>query len=194
MATDEEIKTLRGKIASVLATPHTFKIRFEVANVSITRFMYHAIASSIADGTINVVEGDGEAYYHDTDTLMVGSLNPPSVRIVHEATHAIIDATLKGKWVRRGVHELAAYLAESIWAVSTGTWPGLDIAPLDRPMRALAQEVVAYNANPKNVRLYQVSPENTRDLQLIMENSKARMVTGNVEKMDGIGGRPWAKK
>jgi hypothetical protein len=194
MATDAEIKKLRGDIASVLATPHTLKIRFEVANVSITRFMYHTIASSIADGTINVVEGDGEAYYHDTDTLMVGSLKPPAVRLVHEATHAIIDATLKGRFVRRGIHELAAYLAESIWAISTGIRPSLDIPTLDRPMRALAEEVVAHNANPKNVRLYQVSMASTRDLQAIMENSEARMVTGNVEKMDGIGSRPWAKK
>jgi hypothetical protein len=193
MATDAEIKELRAQIARVLATPHTLKIRFRVDNVCITRFMYHAIASSVLDGTINVVVGDGEAYYHETDTLMAGSLNPPPVRIVHEATHAIIDATLKGKAVRRGVHELAAYLAESIWAISTGIRPSLDIPRLDKPMRALAQEVMAYNANPKNVNIYQVSPADTRDLQLIMENSSARMVTGNVETMDGIGSRPWRK-
>ena len=158
-------------------------------NVSIRRFMYHTIGASIVNDDINVVVGNGEAYYHDTDTLMVGSLNPPPVRIVHEATHAIIDSTLAGKTVRRGIHELAAYLAESMWAISTGIRPSLDIPRLDKPMRALAQEVMAYNANPKNVNLYQVSLAATRDLQLIMENSSAGMVTDNVEKMDGISNR-----
>jgi hypothetical protein len=184
---DPEITELREHVARILCTQHTLKIAFRLDNLCITRFMYHSIARAILDDDIHLELGSGNAYDHETDVMELESTTPKPAAVVHEAMHAIIDAMHKGDTVRKGTHEAAAYLAEAIWALSSGNELYVDVEPLNQPIRRLAKKVLAHNENPRNG-MYVVDPQESMNLQLIMKYAKGmNMQIDRKFVMDGIG-------
>ncbi len=185
MASESEIRALRLRTQAILRSQVCQKIRFKLANVQIQTFMYGYIGSAIADDRVHLRVGNGHNYNPASNTITFDSEEPDAATIVHEATHAVIDATHVGKTITTGVHETSAYLAETMYTLLTGKDPFLDVPHLTHPVAQLARSVIAFNKKSNGV--YQCSLSETRGIIAILEHSNLRMDTAHTERMDGIG-------
>src|SRR6478735_6077685 len=115
-------RRLMQKVDRTLKSKECFAIRFRLDNIGIQTYMYMYIVQAIRENRIHLEIGDGDHYDDTTNphTLTLGSADVPARTIVHEATHAVIDATHKGQKLSRGSNEVAAFLAESIYGLYTG--------------------------------------------------------------------------
>jgi hypothetical protein len=114
MASDAEIIRLRARAATILSSSTCQKIRFKLDNIAIQTFMYSYVAGLIRDDHVHINIGSGNGYEYESNTITYESVDVSPKAIVHEATHAVIDATNPDKYVTKGTHEAAAYLAESV--------------------------------------------------------------------------------
>jgi hypothetical protein len=119
---EREKQQLREKAANVLRSATCTSIRFRLDNVRIERSMYPYIAGAILENRVHIEEGGGDGYDHTTNTIFFQSTGVQPATIVHEATHAVIDATMKGQNITKGTGEAVAYLAEAQHSVP-GTFP-----------------------------------------------------------------------
>src|SRR4051812_34436564 len=117
-----QTQKLRSKIKKTLCTPVCNMIRFELDNVSIRYLHYNYVAGLIERDKIHINVSDGHSYDHDTDIITFDGENVAPNVIVHEATHAVIDAVNPGLTITKATGELCAYLAETIYAhLTTGS-------------------------------------------------------------------------
>jgi hypothetical protein len=140
-----------------------------VLNIYIGRFMYNYIAGMIENGSVNISEGDTLRYDIDSNTLTI-SAGATEAEIVHESTHILINATHKGKIIRRGDHETAVYLAAALWALYSKNEIAVDVPLMDVQVRRLAKAVVAFNsANPSGA--FYCDPADCQYIQALMQSS-----------------------
>src|SRR5262245_58906317 len=117
MASQEDIARMRARVGRLLKSQACLEIRFKISTICIQRFMYTYIGQGVIDDLIHIDLDNNPVYDPDTRTLGVESDAKDST-IVHEATHAIINATNPGQVFTKGVHEAAGYLAEAVWAIN----------------------------------------------------------------------------
>jgi hypothetical protein len=180
MASKEELQRLRVRMSHVLASPKCAYIRFVLGPIQIQSFMFNYIAQAILDDAVHLIIGDpdrGQSYDHRNDTIYYDDLGPNDDAIVHESTHAIIDATNPGLGVSVAIGEAAAYLAEAIFAINDDNRFGTILDPhLATVCHMIAVEAVAYNdKNPGGV--YQVSPQQILWMQSKMDSTRQSMDT-----------------
>lgn len=169
MACKSDYPQIRSRIRQVLATNACSQIRFRLANIFIGRFMFNYVAGMVANGSVNIAEGDTPRYDIDSNTLMVSAGATPA-EIVHESTHILINATHQGKTIRRGDHETAAYLAAALWALYSDEEIAVDVPHMDVHVRRLAKKVKAFNdANRSGC--YVCDPADYLYIQTLMQNS-----------------------
>jgi hypothetical protein len=141
---------LLQQVGRILKSNECLAIRFKLENISIHTFTYMYIAQVMLEGRlIRVVVGSGNGYDNKTTprTLTFASADPPPRDIVHEATHAVIDATHKGKTIQKGANEAAAFLAEAVYGLSTGESMGPAYPHyFARACRQLAEQVRDFNS------------------------------------------------
>jgi len=129
---------LRKRVVNVLRSQACMQIQFNVAGSTVMGYGYGHVADVIEQGGIKIKIGNTGAftasYDHQgsTPTFVFGDpamVSSPEGRatIVHEATHAVIDAVRKGRTMAFGDNEVAAYLAEALYRINTG-------APLTGPL------------------------------------------------------------
>jgi len=114
--------------------------------------MYAYIGDAIVDRRIPVELGGGNGYDPDSDPPAIHweLLKVPPKAIVHEATHAVINATHVGSAITKATHEAAAYLAESMFELLSGRDPQTDVALLTGPATRLAQSAIDFNESNPN--------------------------------------------
>src|SRR2546423_8403338 len=121
MASEEaETSRLRSRAENVLSSPACRAVRFRLDNVAIQTFMYSTIANAIREDRVHMRIGRSRHYDHLTNTIWLDTADVPPYVIVHEATHAVLDATHVGQNITVGTHEAAAYLAETVYALNAG--------------------------------------------------------------------------
>jgi hypothetical protein len=177
---------LRARAQGVLTSQICNQIRFKLDNVRIQSFMFGYIGTAIGMGRIKFRVGGGNGYDHKSNTMFLMSEDVPSNEIVHEATHAIIDATNPGLTITKGTGEAAAYLAETVYSiVAFGEPRSLDVRFLTRPVAQLARELIAFNSNPK---VSFVCPDfEVSGIKAILRNSRLVGDINRLDRMDGIG-------
>jgi hypothetical protein len=185
MFNEKELSGLRSRAASILKSQPCSDIRFKLNNITIQKYMYMYIADAILDGHVHVAEGGGDGYDHESNTIVFQSANIEPAVIVHEATHAVIDATNPGVKVTKGTHEAAAYIAETLFRMSTGAPLDLEVPHLIRQVLPLAQQIKAWNA--RNIWLFPCPQRSVDNIIAVIEHSPLRTDTTRELLMDGIG-------
>ena len=134
MASAAEINKLRARARNILCSSHcNYSIRFKLENIRIQALQFGYIGDLISRGKINIRIGSGNGYDHRSNTLIFYDVDVEAHVIVHEATHAAIDATHQGVTITKGHGEAAAYLAEMIYSiVTTGGAVDLNVQHLTR--------------------------------------------------------------
>jgi hypothetical protein len=180
------VNQLRSRVLSVLRTKECLQIRFRIGDVHIERFMYLYLAGAITDNHVQLTVGDGHNYDDTTNTITYDSDSPDRPTIVHEATHAVIDGTHKGKIITKGNHEAAAYLAEALFSLYSGDDDNVNysVPHLAPPLFDLARRVQAFNEqNPSG--LFRCP---TGDLMELVAIMSAAPYAGNMSSARTMGG------
>jgi hypothetical protein len=191
-AIDDE--KLRWRMSRILHSKECRAIRFKLDNVTIQTYMYAYIGDAITDRLVQInTATSGHAYDHLSNTIFVDSHSVAPAVIVHEATHAVIDATHQGKSISVGTHEASAYLAETLYSMACGDDDAsVDVPHLDRPLMLLARQVNAFNASHPSGSF--VCPDSdVMYIKAIIKSSGLRSNVDRVDTMNGIGqnGRGW---
>lgn len=194
MANEAEISRLRAKAKTLLTSSVCKQIRFKLDNVAIQYLMYGYVAGLIAEDHVHIKVESGDGYDHVFNTMTFSSADPHAATIVHEATHAVIDATNAGKDVTKGTHETAAYLAETIFSLLSGDSPDLGVPYLTPPLVELAGKVMAFNKSGKSG-LFVCPLTDTEYVKKILASSRLAGAVDRVDRMDGVpyqsGGLLW---
>jgi hypothetical protein len=152
MASAAEVNKLRGRVANIVCSVHcNYHIRFQLANIRIQTLQFAYVGGLVKRGKVNVRIGSGNGYDHTSNTITFDDVDVGDHAIVHEAAHAVIDATHPGVTITKGTGEAAAYLSEMIYSlVTTGEAVDLDVPRLTRPVWLLARSVLAHNRANKD--------------------------------------------
>ena len=162
MAPPAEI--LKARVINVLRSPACLDIQFTIAGSTIMGYGYGYVADMIKQDGIRIRIGNTGAFtasydhHGSTPTFVFGDpsiVSSPDGRatIVHEATHAVIDAVRKGRTIAFGDNEVAAYLAETIYRMNTNS-------PLTGPLAPFLIPVARrIKSCPPDKRVYVVRPE-----------------------------------
>jgi hypothetical protein len=160
---------LKSRVILILRSTACLNIQFTIVGSTVMGYGYASVADMIEHGDIGIQIGDTGSfpvrYTHQPDsspTLTFGSGDPtfassPSGRakIVHEATHAVIDTGRKsGAIAGGGDDEVAAYLAQTIYALNAGDAPN-QTGPLAGPVYQTAHKIKNF-AGPG---IYVVNPD-----------------------------------
>jgi hypothetical protein len=146
-----DLEHIRYRAKSILSSMTCSKIRFRLEIVHIQRHMYAYIGGAIVDRRVPVELGGGNGYDPDSDPPAIHweSVKVAPKAIVHEATHAVINATHVGAFITKATHEAAAYLAESMFELLSGQDPETDVNHLTGPVTRLAQSAISFHeSNP----------------------------------------------
>jgi hypothetical protein len=152
--------------------------------------MYSYITDAIAQGRISAVVGNGSGYddLQNPHAVVLPSADPAPRPIVHEATHAVIDATHKGQKILKGDNEAAAFLAESVYGLLAGEPMGPECPSyFSRAFRGVAEQIRAFNSTHASG-LFPVPPGDAMNLKALIGNLPFMYSDVNkVEIMKGIG-------
>jgi hypothetical protein len=123
---------LVAKVSQVLLSQACQRINFCCGKLNVTGKAYRCVVFALVDSRIDIFECDGVDHTLDPDAEASYIGNPESIIIrphlnphivfnqralVHEATHAIQDDQLSGKWVWRLDDEATAYIAEWLFVI-----------------------------------------------------------------------------
>jgi hypothetical protein len=172
MASPEEL--LRSRVIRILRSRACLSIQFTIVGSTIMGYGYGYVADMIERGGVKITFGNtgiGDAQYdhqpHLTPTLTFDPNNPaiassPSGRaqIVHEATHAVLDAVRKGRTIGFGDDEVAAYLAQTIYSLNAGDTVN-KVGPFNEVLYQLALKIKNFGSG-----VYVVKPDEISGLRM----------------------------
>ncbi len=153
---DEEI--LRAKTISIISAKACRAISFTVARMTVMSYGYSYVSDLLARDSIHIAIGGGESgttasYDGKANTIHFGTRDPnvlgsPSGRqtVVHECTHALIDATCAGRDVKFGDDEAAAYLAQMAYALNAHETYDPQNDPVATPLYETVKKMQDYYA------------------------------------------------
>jgi hypothetical protein len=189
---------LRLKVLSALNSKACGAIAFQAAGISVMGYHYGYLADLVAqycvDIKFGVVDPAASAEYdHTTDTLRFSNRNlgfyaTPSGRaqIIHECTHALIDAAHPGKPVRRSDNEFICWLAQTIYSLLAGDGVRRD-GDFHGSLFAIASDAIR-----KRDGVFMVDPQAVSFVAAILRSAdalrakKAGKTVPDIELMDGI--------
>ncbi len=148
---DEDL--LRAKTISILRTRPCLDIRFSIAGITLMGYGYGYIADMLALDSVHVAIGNTggftATYDNKSNTITFGTRNPADLgtvdgrgTVIHECTHAVIDAVAKGRSVAYGDDEVAAYLAQTVYSLNAGDKIN-KVGPVAGPLYAVASKIRA---------------------------------------------------
>lgn len=152
MASNEEL--LRAKTISILRSRACLDIAFTISGMTLMGYGYGYVADMLAQDAVHVLIGNTNGftarYDGSINTIFYGTRNPADLAtvdgrgtVVHECTHAVIDAIRKGRWVDYGDDEVAAYLAQTVYAMNAGDSFN-KVGPVAGPLYAVAKKIKNY--------------------------------------------------
>ena len=172
---------LRQRTTRILCSTHCNLIRFQLDNVKIESLMYNYVANLIEQNKIRIGMSSGRTYNHISDYITFDSVDVGPEVIVHEATHALIDAVYPGLTITKGTGEACAYLAETMYSWATiRASRDLEIPHLTTPVSRLAQNALAHNRSHKQA--YVCPPAEIDSIKAVMSEW---MEIGRKDTMDG---------
>ncbi len=162
MASDEDI--LRAKAISILRSKACLDIKFSVAGMTVMAYGYGYVADMLAQNVIKVAIGNTGGFTATYDGLnnkmTFGAKDPVNLStadgratVVHECTHAVIDAIRKGKSVAYGDDEVAAYIAQTVYSMNAGDSFN-KVGPVAGPLYNVASKIKNYSGQD----VYMVDP------------------------------------
>jgi hypothetical protein len=145
---------LKSRVILILRSAACLNIQFTIVGSTVKGYGYGCVADMIEQGGIGIQIGDTGGfrvrYTHQPDSspaLTFGSDDPTfassasgRATIVHEATHAVIDAGRKGSAMAGGDDEVAAYLAQAIYSLNAGD-ALIETGPLAGPVHQVARKI-----------------------------------------------------
>ena len=153
---------------SILRSDAINHVQFRIASVSVMPYGYGYIADMLQSGTITVVFNDlgnlvTAAYNKCVITINSNGavdLSGPGGRgtLVHESTHAVMDAIGVGKMIDYGDCEVAAYVAQYVYSMASG-----DVVNVDGPWGAPSARIANSVLNSQG--LYDLPPAEYQDLK-----------------------------
>lgn len=186
MVSETELNSLRLRAQGILKSQACMAIRFKIDNVGIQTFMYAYIADAIYKDQVHIRIGEGRGYDYTSNTITFDSINVDPPIIVHESTHAVIDATHVGKTITVGTHETAAYLAETLYALNSNyNQHIIDDQNIMRSIYKLARKIQNFNSKHQSG-LFSCPPDDILYIKRVLEHSALRMNVNREDKMDGI--------
>lgn len=152
MASPEDV--LRAKAVSILRSKACLDIKFSVAGMTLMAYGYGYVADMLAQDVIKVAIGATgvftAAYDSAHNRITFGTKDPVDLAtadgrgtVVHECTHALIDAIRKGRSVAYGDNEVAAYIAQTVYAMNAGDRFNT-ISPVAGPVFSIASKIRNY--------------------------------------------------
>lgn len=158
---------LRAKTISIIRSRPCLDIAFTIAGMTLMGYGYGYVADMLQDGVIGVAigpTGGFDASYDSSANLITFSspdpakIATPSGRgtVVHECSHAVVDAVAKGKSVAYGDDEVAAYIAQTVYSINAGDSFN-KVGPVAGPLYAIATKIIA-NKTKKDSPVYVVDP------------------------------------
>jgi hypothetical protein len=189
-----DLEHIRYRAQSILRSATCRKIRFKLDTVNIQTYMYAYIGDAIVNRRINVDLG-GRSYDPDANLLRYDSVNEEPKAIVHEATHAAINATHAGMKLTKATHEAAAYLAESMYEMLSGREAATDVSGLTGPVARLARAAIDFNESNKNATFAcpRYDTENIKSI-LMRSGNVGDYTTPKLQPGIGDGARPDSAK
>ncbi|MBR1155223.1 hypothetical protein [Bradyrhizobium sp. JYMT SZCCT0428] len=179
-----DLPSFRSRAKGILTSPACNNIRFKLDNVQIRSFMFGYIGDAIARNRVHIKAEGFNGYDHESDTIFLVSPDVRPHELVHEATHAVIDATNRGLVISKGPGEAAAYLAETVYSIVTqGEANSLDVPHLTPPVASLARRLIEYNKDPR--RTFTCPASDVTLIKAILGSSK---LAGNMARMDTMNG------
>lgn len=187
MATPAEIKSLRQRTVGILRSKPCMDIKFTMDNITIMGYGYGYISQMIEEENVDFSignVGNFTALYNSRNntfgfkTADIGKSGDAGERgtIVHEATHAVIDATGKGRTIKYATDEVAAYLAEMIYALNCRD-PINTTGPVAGPLYLLARKVLGWRGEG----VYVCDPADTRPLKATIIDIYAKLAKARGE-------------
>lgn len=154
---------LRAFVVGTLRAQACKSITFTIVGTTIMAYGYGYVADMIANGTVGVAIGDTGAFDASYDHPQGGS---PAITfgpdfssnaegrcsIVHECTHAVVDAVRVHRSISYGDSEVTAYLAETIYRLNSniatlgGAFVGQAIVDLANRVRSCSGIYVVQDA------------------------------------------------
>ena len=180
----DKLQALGTRVKSILRSATCFSICFRLDNIAIQTHMYSAIAGEVELGGIHL-KIDGRGYDPTSDTLTMDTDDPEPAVVVHEATHAAIDAYHLGLNVTLGTHEAPAYLGETLYWKYGGQRTSIDVMALARPLSLLADKVKFFNDAHRSG-LFTCLQGDVVEIQQILKFSALRMSIDRVYRMNGL--------
>ena len=170
MADAIDLEHLRWHAKSVLQLPVCRKIRFKLDAVNIQTYMLAYIGDAIVNRRVQVALG-GRGYDHESNVIHWDKPEEQPKAIVHEGTHAAINATHVGMKLTKATHEAAAYLAESMFELLSGRDPETDVAGLTPHVARLAHAANDFNDSNKAA-TFVCPPGDTQLIKSILARSR----------------------
>jgi hypothetical protein len=191
MSKASEISQLRARAGRVLKSQACLDIRFRFPfdGILIQRFMYTYVGQAIMDDLVHLDFSNNPGYDPDLKTFFLEGPDVGTATIVHEATHIIINATHVGKVITKGAHEMAGYLAETLWALNSDNEISVDVPVIRTPLRRLALKIQAYNSGNKSGS-FPCPPDDTNHIKALLKNSGLGMEADRKYLQTGIGDGP----
>jgi hypothetical protein len=192
MSSHDPTPALLSRMQRVLSSPAANAVRFQLDNVAIHSYMLGYIATAVGDDRVHVrVDGSrANSYNPEFNTINFIFADPDDATIVHESTHAAIDATNPGLAVTVATGEAVAYVAESVYALNAGFDDHtIDDRGIMRAAYVLARQIRAYNAiNPSGV--YTCPPSDVATLKSALIGSRLAQDFAKSFVQDGLGEGP----
>jgi hypothetical protein len=169
MSAEEDLKK---RVINILRSPACMRIQFTFAGSTVMGYGYGYVADVMEQGGIRIGianTGGFTANYDHRDKTPIFVFSDPAMvsspdgraTIVHEATHAVIDAVRMGRSINYGDNEVAAYIAEFIYRLNTGL-------PLTGPLAPLLYPAVQNIRNFAGPGVYVVHPEEVANARALI--------------------------
>jgi hypothetical protein len=179
MSTSED--GIRRLTAALLRSRSVKAIRFRIDGSTIMAYGYGYLADMIDQKSVQIVFGDTggftASFRHDPGSpaqLVFApdfSWNDDSMgTVVHEATHAVVDAVRVGRPISYGDNEVAAYVAETLFKLNKGL-PVNKVGPISGPLFALVSAIQQYGDRDPP---FNIDQSNDQTLRVAILNVYAR--------------------
>jgi hypothetical protein len=185
MSNASDVQFVRNRYAKGMGASVMNLVRFRLANISIQYMQYAWVGDLVRQGRIHIKVDSGDSYDHVTDTIGIDDPKCWFHVLVHEGTHAVIDACNPGLSITKGNGEACAYVAETVFNIA---WrkevPDFNVPHLARPVASLARRILSHNERGAKG-LFECDPASVAEINAILGK---HWPVNRVDRMNGIRG------
>jgi hypothetical protein len=173
---------LRPLIAALLRSRPVQAIRFRIDGSTIMSFGYGYIADMIEQQRVQIGFGNTGGFTANFDHVKGSpaemNFDPnlawnddAMATVVHETTHAVVDAVRVGRPISYGDNEVAAYVAETLFKMNKGITFNT-VGPVAGPLYSLTSAV---QARAKSDSCFDIDQKNGQTLRTAILNVYTRL-------------------